>query len=79
MPVILHRHDDDAWLDPGMTNVEALSDLLKPFDAGLMRSHAVSSRVNQVQNDDPECARPVEPESVSKGAVVLRGWSFTGI
>jgi putative SOS response-associated peptidase YedK len=47
MPVILHRDDYDAWLDPGMTNVDVLSDLLKPFDAGLMRSYAVCSRVNR--------------------------------
>jgi putative SOS response-associated peptidase YedK len=67
MPVILHRDDYDVWHDPGMTNVEVLSDLLKPFDARLMRSYAVSSRVNQVQNDDPECAKPVEPDVSPQG------------
>jgi putative SOS response-associated peptidase YedK len=60
MPVILQRHDYDVWLDPGMNNVEALSDLLNPFDARLMRSYVVSSRVNQVLNDDPDCGGPVE-------------------
>jgi putative SOS response-associated peptidase YedK len=50
MPVILQRDDYDVWLDPGMNNVEALSDLLNPFDARLMRSYVVSSRVNQVLN-----------------------------
>ncbi|HEX6822556.1 MAG TPA: SOS response-associated peptidase [Candidatus Sulfotelmatobacter sp.] len=60
MPVILHRDDYDLWRDPGMTTVEALSDLLKPYDAGMMRMFPVSSRVNQVQNDDAECAKPVE-------------------
>jgi putative SOS response-associated peptidase YedK len=43
-----------------MTNVEALADLLKPVDARSMRSYPVSSRVNQAQNDDPECSAPVE-------------------
>jgi hypothetical protein len=42
------------------------SDLLKPFDARLMRMFPVSSRVNQVQNDDAECARPVELEAPSQ-------------
>jgi hypothetical protein len=37
MPVILSRDDYGLRLDPGMTNVEAVSDLLKPFDARLMR------------------------------------------
>jgi putative SOS response-associated peptidase YedK len=60
MPVILDPADYDLWLDPGMTNVEAASDLLKPFDAGQMRSYPVSSRVNNVANDDVECSTPVE-------------------
>jgi putative SOS response-associated peptidase YedK len=48
MPVILSKDDYDLWLDPGMTNVDAISELLKPFDARLMRAYPVSSRVNQV-------------------------------
>jgi len=62
MPVILSTDDYDLWLDPGMTSIGVLSDLLTPFDARLMRCYPVSSRINQVQNDDAECARPVELE-----------------
>jgi putative SOS response-associated peptidase YedK len=71
MPVILKRNDCDLWLDPGMTDVEALSDLLKPFDARSMRSYPVSSRINQVQNDDPACSAPVELESAPQGRLFL--------
>ena len=60
MPVILDRGDYDLWLDPGMTNVEAVSEMLKPYDARTMRSYPVSSRVNHVANDDAECSLPVE-------------------
>ena len=60
MPVILDRADYDLWLDPGMTNVEAVSEMLKPYDARLMRCYPVSSRVNHVGNDDAECSAPVE-------------------
>jgi putative SOS response-associated peptidase YedK len=67
MPVILKRDDHDLWLDPGMTDVEVLSDLLKPFDAHAMRSYPANSRVNQVQNDDPECSAPVVMESAPQG------------
>ena len=67
MPVILQKDDYDLWLDPGMTDVEAISDLLRPPDARLMRSFAVSSRVNQVQNDDPECAKRVEARAPPQG------------
>jgi hypothetical protein len=44
-----------------MQNVAAISELLKPYDARLMRCYPVSSRVNRVENDDEECAAPVEP------------------
>jgi putative SOS response-associated peptidase YedK len=60
MPVILDRESYDLWLDPGMQNVQVVSEFLKPYDARLMRSYPVSSRVNHVANDDEECSRPVE-------------------
>jgi len=40
--------------------VGAASELLKPYDARLVRCYPVSTRVNQVANDDEECSRPVE-------------------
>jgi len=60
MPVILDADTYDLWLDPGMTKVEAVSHMLKPYDARLMRCYPVSSRVNHAANDDEECCRPVE-------------------
>jgi putative SOS response-associated peptidase YedK len=36
------------------------SELLKPFDAGLMRCYPVSTRVSSISNDDAECSVPVE-------------------
>jgi putative SOS response-associated peptidase YedK len=60
MPVILGKDDYDLWLDPGMQNVAAISELLKPCEPQFMRCYAVSSRVNHVGNDDEECSRPVE-------------------
>jgi putative SOS response-associated peptidase YedK len=60
MPVILEPQSYDLWLDPGMQNVQVVSEFLKPYDARLMRSYPVSSRVNHVANDDEECSRPVE-------------------
>lgn len=60
MPVILDRESYDMWLDPGMTNVAAVSELLKPYDAECMRCYPISTRVNRVENDDEECSRRVE-------------------
>lgn len=59
MPVILHPDGYDLWLDPGMTDAQVVSELLQPYNAKSMRYYAVSSRVNNVGNDDEECARPV--------------------
>ena len=57
MPVILDRESYDLWLDPGMTNVQVATELLKPYDARMMRRYAVSNRVNHVANDDAECSQ----------------------
>ena len=60
MPVILDPARYDLWLDPRTNDVAAVSELLKPFDARLMRCYPVSTRLNHVENDDVECSRPVE-------------------
>lgn len=52
MPVILHERDYDAWLDPKNENTEALKALLKPYSAEEMRAYPISTRVNNVKNDD---------------------------
>jgi putative SOS response-associated peptidase YedK len=64
MPVILDPDAYDAWLVPGMTNVAAASDLLRPYDARLMRCYPVSTRINHAGNDDEECSRRVEVAQV---------------
>jgi putative SOS response-associated peptidase YedK len=51
-------------LDPGMKDVSAVSELLRPYDARLMRCYPVSSRINSAVNDDEECSRRVEPAVV---------------
>ena len=60
MPVILDLDNYDLWLDPGMQNLPEVSEVLKPYEAGLMRCYPVSTRVNHVANDDEECTRRVE-------------------
>jgi len=67
MPVILRQEDYDPWLDPGMTNANATSSVLKPYDARFMRCYPVSSRINQVANDDEACAAPVEITEAQRG------------
>jgi putative SOS response-associated peptidase YedK len=59
MPVILDPDSYDLWLDPWMRDAAAASEMLKPYDARLMRCYPVSTRINHVANDDEECSRCV--------------------
>jgi len=58
MPVILDSDIYDLWLDPGMRNVSAMTELLKPYDPRIIRCYPVSNRLNHVANDDAECSMP---------------------
>lgn len=59
MPVILAPEHHGRWLDPSMQDVATAAGLLKPFDPKLMKRYPVSTRVNLVANDGPECSAPV--------------------
>lgn len=60
MPVILEAGAYDLWLDPAMKDTQAVSELLRPYDARRMRSYPVSTRINRVVNDDRECSIRVQ-------------------
>ena len=60
MPVILDPDSYDLWLDPGAQDASWASELLKPYDAQLMRCYPINTRINHVANDDEECSAPVE-------------------
>jgi len=59
MPVILAEKDHAAWLDPKNERTDMLQALLKPYPPGELRAYPVSTRVNNVNNDDPELLSPV--------------------
>jgi putative SOS response-associated peptidase YedK len=61
MPVIVKPEDYDLWLDPGMTDPAGVADLLKPFDARLMKKYPVGTRVGNADNDDPEIIKEIVP------------------
>jgi putative SOS response-associated peptidase YedK len=46
MPVIVPREKYDLWLDPDVNDFEAIRDILKPYDAHLMRRYPVSMKLN---------------------------------
>jgi putative SOS response-associated peptidase YedK len=65
MPVILPPEKYNAWLDVSQEVKKAL-ELLVPF-MGAMSRYPVSTRLNQVQNEDVECAREVKLEAPPQG------------
>ncbi len=69
MPVILDPEHYGLWLDPAFRRVDALKEMLNPFDAGLMRCFPVSPRINAVTNDDPDCVVPMHSSLQAQSAL----------
>lgn len=66
MPVVLNPVDYNSWLNPSARDTNPALRLLVPY-VGSMRRYAVSTRINEVQNDDAECAMPVELKPAQQG------------
>ena len=59
MPVILAADDYNRWLDPGVTQPEAILPLLRPFPPDAMNVFPVSTLVNNARTDEPRCITPL--------------------
>ena len=59
MPLIVPREKYDRWLDPDVNDFETIRDILKPYDANLMRRYPVSMKLNDSRIDGAESASPV--------------------
>jgi putative SOS response-associated peptidase YedK len=53
-PLLVEPHDWARWLDPRVTDVSSLSDLLIPAAPGRLAAYPVSTLVNNVRNNGPE-------------------------
>ncbi len=65
MPVILPRERYSRWMDPRIQDSEQVLAMVTPFQASLMRRYSVSTSVNYVANDGPECSAPAELPSTT--------------
>jgi len=65
MPVILTREAEAVWLDPTIQDPERLLPLLMPYLTEEMEVYPVSAKVNNPENDGPECIKPLESFSGS--------------
>jgi len=60
MPVILHKADEAAWLNPDITEPEQVLPLLKPFPAQDMEEWQVGDAARNPRNDYPELIKPIK-------------------
>lgn len=63
MPAIIFAEDTDAWLDGGIAEARGL---LAPVSPESMAARRVSSRVNNVRNNDAACMAPDEGGAVER-------------
>jgi putative SOS response-associated peptidase YedK len=59
MPVILAADDYGRWLDPRVTQADAVVPLLAPFPPEAMTTYPVSTLVNNARVDEPRCITPL--------------------
>lgn len=60
MPLLVDPAGYDAWLDPAARDVAVVLAALPTSRASALRARRVSTRVNDVRNDDPSCLGPAE-------------------
>lgn len=60
MPVIIEPKDYTTWLDPSIQDKDKLTSLLHPYSASLMKTHPVSTRMNNPGFDNPKCIVPID-------------------
>jgi putative SOS response-associated peptidase YedK len=59
MPVILHPDDEDIWLDANTTDRNTISELLQPYEDGMLDMYEVSRDVNTSRVDSKTLIGPV--------------------
>lgn len=57
MPAILPPGDYESWLHTDSLSTDTAISLLKPFPDSSLTIHRVSTMVNSVSNDNPECIK----------------------
>ena len=62
MPVILQPAQYARWLSTETTPVPQLEKLLQTCPAEAMQVHPVSSQVNKVSHDSPDCLTPIQEQ-----------------
>jgi putative SOS response-associated peptidase YedK len=67
MPVILERNEEDLWLASDVQTAEAVLPLLDAIPAGRLEAFPVSTRVNNVRNNDASLLERDDDEEPEQG------------
>jgi putative SOS response-associated peptidase YedK len=59
MPVILHKEDENKWLNKD-EDINKIVSLLKPFPENLMKMYPVSTLVNSTYNNSPDLLKKID-------------------
>jgi putative SOS response-associated peptidase YedK len=59
MPVILHKDDEQTWLNSEFQDSQLLSKYFQPFPQELMEAYEVSSLVNSPKNNGSQCIEKI--------------------
>lgn len=65
MPMLIEPGDFAAWLDPRVSDTDALNRLLVPAAPGRLEAYPVSTAVNNVKNNGPDLLDPLVTEADS--------------
>jgi len=60
MPAIIHRKDENMWLDCSINDAGQLTSLLGPYPSSEMDFYEVSTVVNSPRNDSPLCMTRID-------------------
>jgi len=64
MPVILDQKVYEKWLDVEMQDPKEIENILRKDIVHDMKFYSVSTLVNSVKNNDPECIKPLDESQV---------------
>ncbi|MGQ0562499.1 MAG: SOS response-associated peptidase [Gemmatimonadota bacterium] len=65
MPVILPERERSRWLDRDV-DPDSLKPLLRPYEGDDLHAYSVSTLVNRVENDSPDCVVPADPPAATE-------------
>jgi putative SOS response-associated peptidase YedK len=59
MPIIIKPEDEARWLDPTVTDVNSIYDMLRPYPSGLLAAHEVNPAVHSPKPNQPSLIEPL--------------------